>query len=198
MFVLTFVVAATLLIITPGPGVLSLAGVGSAFGFRSGLKYFIGLFIGNNLVGVLVISGLGALVLADPVTRTLLLVLSSIYLIYLASTIAFSGSNIGFKGHTYIPGLKSGVLLQIINPKAYVVNSTMYSGFLLFENSYLLEVLIKVSIVNAIWLPVHVLWLYVGVLIKRLDLSTYIQRIINYLMAIAMVSVVALSVIAAL
>ena len=97
-----------------------------------------------------------------------------------------------------MPGLKSGVLLQIINPKAYVVNSTMYSGFLLFENSYLLEVLLKVSIVNAIWLPVHVLWLYVGVLIKRLDLSTYIQRIINYLMAIAMVSVVALSVIAAL
>lgn len=97
-----------------------------------------------------------------------------------------------------MPGLKSGVLLQIINPKAYVVNSTMYSGFLLFENSYLLEVLIKVSIVNAIWLPVHVLWLYVGVLIKRLDLSTYTQRIINYFMAIAMVSVVALSVIAAL
>lgn len=97
-----------------------------------------------------------------------------------------------------MPGLKSGVLLQIINPKAYVVNSTMYSGFLLFENSYLLEVLIKVSIVNAIWLPVHVLWLYVGVLIKRLDLSTYTQRVINYFMAIAMVSVVALSVIAAL
>lgn len=97
-----------------------------------------------------------------------------------------------------MPGLKSGVLLQIINPKAYVVNSTMYSGFLLFENSYFLEVLIKVSIVNAIWLPVHVLWLYVGVLIKRLDLSTYTQRVINYFMAIAMVSVVALSVIAAL
>mgnify|MGYP003326163195 FL=1 len=195
---LIFVAAAILLIITPGPGVLSLAGVGSAFGFRAGLKYFIGLFFGNNLVGVFVISGVGALVLADPVTRTVLLVLSSIYLIYLASTIALSGSNIGFKGYTHKPGIKSGVLLQIINPKAYVVNSTMYSGFLLFENAYFLEVIIKVLIVNTIWIPVHFLWLYIGVFIKRLDLSLSIQRTINYFMAIAMVLVVVLSVIAAL
>ena len=195
---LIFVAAAILLIITPGPGVLSLAGVGSAFGFRAGLKYFIGLFVGNNLVGVFVISGVGALVLADPVTRTVLLVLSSIYLIYLASTIALSGSNIGFKGYTHKPGVKSGVLLQIINPKAYVVNSTMYSGFLLFENAYFLEVIIKVLIVNTIWIPVHFLWLYIGVFIKRLDLSLSIQRTINYFMAIAMVLVVVLSVIAAL
>ena len=195
---LIFVAAAILLIITPGPGVLSLAGVGSAFGFRAGLKYFIGLFVGNNLVGVFVISGVGALVLADPVTRTVLLVLSSIYLIYLASTIALSGSNIGFKGYTHKPGIKSGVLLQIINPKAYVVNSTMYSGFLLFENAYFLEVIIKVLIVNTIWIPVHFLWLYIGVFIKRLDLSLSIQRTINYFMAIAMVLVVILSVIAAL
>ena len=195
---LIFVAAAILLIITPGPGVLSLAGVGSAFGFRAGLNYFIGLFFGNNLVGVFVISGVGALVLADPVTRTVLLVLSSIYLIYLASTIALSGSNIGFKGYTHKPGIKSGVLLQIINPKAYVVNSTMYSGFLLFENAYFLEVIIKVLIVNTIWIPVHFLWLYIGVFIKRLDLSLSIQRTINYFMAIAMVLVVVLSVIAAL
>ena len=195
---LIFVAAAILLIITPGPGVLSLAGVGSAFGFRAGLKYFIGLFVGNNLVGVFVISGVGALVLADPVTRTVLLVLSSIYLIYLASTIALSGSNIGFKGYTHKPGIKSGVLLQIINPKAYVVNSTMYSGFLLFENAYFLEVIIKVLIVNTIWIPVHFLWLYIGVFIKRLVLSHSIQRTINYFMAIAMVLVVVLSVIAAL
>ena len=195
---LIFVAAAILLIITPGPGVLSLAGVGSAFGFRAGLKYFIGLFVGNNLVGVFVISGVGALVLADPVTRTVLLVLSSIYLIYLASTIALSGSNIGFKGYTHKPDIKSGVLLQIINPKAYVVNSTMYSGFLLFENAYFLEVIIKVLIVNTIWIPVHFLWLYIGVFIKRLDLSRSIQRIINYFMATAMVLVVVLSFIAAL
>ena len=89
---LEFVVASVLLIITPGPGVLSLAGVGSAFGFKSGVRYFLGLFIGHNLVGFLVISGLGALLLGNPFIRTILMVISSGYLIYLASRIAFSGS----------------------------------------------------------------------------------------------------------
>ena len=195
---LTFLVAALLLIVTPGPGVLSLAGVGSAFGFRSGIKYFIGLFIGNNLVGFFVISGLGALVIANPSTRTVLLILSSSYLMYLAASIAFSGSKIRFKGYAIMPGLKSGMLLQIINPKAFVVNSTIYSGFLLFENAYFFEVLIKFLIVNAIWLLVHVLWLYLGVLIKRLELSSSIQRLINYFMAFSMISVVALSAVAAM
>tara|TARA_Y100000739_G_scaffold217444_1_gene213939 strand:- start:368 stop:958 length:591 start_codon:yes stop_codon:yes gene_type:complete len=195
---LTFVVAALLLIVTPGPGVLSLAGVGSAFGFRAGIKYFMGLFVGNNFVGFLVISGVGALLMANPSTRTILMVLSSSYLAYLAASIAFSGNKIRFKAYAFMPGFKSGILLQIINPKAYVVNSTMYSGFLLFENAYFFEVLIKFLIVNAIWLPVHVLWLYFGVLIKGLDLPSHIQRLINYIMAISMISVVGLSAMAAL
>ena len=37
-----FVSAVFLLILTPGPGVLSLAGVGAAFGWRQGIKYLIG------------------------------------------------------------------------------------------------------------------------------------------------------------
>ena len=36
---LTFAAAVFLLIITPGPGVLSTAGVGAAFGWRKGLFY---------------------------------------------------------------------------------------------------------------------------------------------------------------
>ena len=175
-----------------------MAGVGSAFGFRAGIKYFIGLFVGNNLVGFFVISGLGALLIAEPNTRTIFIILSSSYLVYLAGSIAFSGSKIRFKAYAITPGIKSGILLQIINPKAYVVNSTMYSGFLLFENAYLFEVVIKVLIVNAIWLPVHALWLSLGVLIKRLDLSSDIQRLINYFMAVSMISVVVLAAIAAL
>ena len=34
---LTFAAAVFLLIVTPGPGVLSTAGVGAAYGFRAGL-----------------------------------------------------------------------------------------------------------------------------------------------------------------
>jgi len=55
---LTFLAAVFFLLITPGPGVLTTAGVGSAYGFRPGLSYVIGLFIGSNLVMLGVATGL--------------------------------------------------------------------------------------------------------------------------------------------
>ena len=42
--ILVFTFAVFLLLVTPGPGVLSTAGVGSGFGSRAGLVYLIGLF----------------------------------------------------------------------------------------------------------------------------------------------------------
>ena len=66
---ITFALAVFFLIITPGPGVLSLAGVGAAFGFQNGGRYLLGLFIGTNIVCLGVISGLAAAMLAVPGVR---------------------------------------------------------------------------------------------------------------------------------
>ena len=64
---LTFAAAVLLLIVTQGPGALSTAGVGAAFGWRRGLFYVAGLCAGTNLVSLAVISGLAAVILAEPV-----------------------------------------------------------------------------------------------------------------------------------
>ena len=79
-----FALAVFLLIITPGPGVLSTAGVGAAYGWRQGLFYVAGLCAGTNLVSLAVISGLAAVILAQPLVRTILLFASAGYLGYLA------------------------------------------------------------------------------------------------------------------
>ena len=93
---LYFTLATIALIITPGPGVLSLAGVGSSFGGRAGFQYLLGLCVGNFLVGVAVVSGLAALIFSVPQVRIILLVFAAIYLVFLALKIAFAGSKIGF------------------------------------------------------------------------------------------------------
>jgi threonine/homoserine/homoserine lactone efflux protein len=54
---LTFALAVLFLIITPGPGVLSTAGVGAGFGFRAGFRYLTGLFIGTNIVALALSPG---------------------------------------------------------------------------------------------------------------------------------------------
>ena len=89
---LTFTLAVFLLIITPEPGVLSLAGLGAAYGWRQGFRYLFGLFLGTNLVCFAVISGLATAVLADTIIRTMLLIISVVYLVYISLSIAIAGS----------------------------------------------------------------------------------------------------------
>lgn len=190
---LIFAAAVFFLIITPGPGVLSTAEVGSAFGARPGTRYVLGLFIGTNMVALAVVSGLAAFLLADPRIRTLLFVASTAYLLYLALRIATAGSRIAFIEAARPPGVLDGIALQMINPKAYAVNTTLFSGFAFGGNSLLAETLLKFLIVNAIWIPIHFLWLWLGITLRRLDLGHRAHRTINIGMSASMLIVVALA-----
>ncbi len=190
---LAFFFSVLLLLVTPGPGVLSTAGVGAAYGFRPGLRYVVGLCLGTNLVALIVVSGLAAVILAIDWMRNLLLVLSVLYLTSIAVRIAFAGSRIAFIEATGIPGIRAGLLLQVINPKAYAVNITWFSGFVLIPESLLTETLLKFLIINAIWIPIHLGWLALGNLVNQLDLKPLTHRIINYAMALSMMIVVGLA-----
>ncbi|MBP5858695.1 LysE family transporter [Marivibrio halodurans] len=193
---LPFAAAVFFLIVTPGPGVLSIAGVGSGFGVAAGNRYLIGLWIGNNAVAAMVASGLAAIVLAEPTVRAVLLYLSVAYLFYLAARIALAGSDIAFVEKEKAPGILNGVTLQLINPKAYAVHTTLFGGFAFLPAQPLAEIGLKFLIMNAIWIPLHYLWLGAGVTLRRLDLAPRTHRAINILMALSMLAVVVLALLA--
>lgn len=195
---LTFSIGVFFLIITPGPGVLSAAGVGAAYGFRTGLRYVAGLCLGQLIVIAMVVSGLAALVLAEPLIRTVLLVLSTAYLLYLAARIAFAGSKIAFIPAGSEPGILAGLLLQPINPKAYVVNTALFTGFPIFPDALWAEFAWKLIILNLIWVPIHVGWVWFGGAMRRLDLPQHVQRRINVAMALSMLIAVGLALLSAL
>ena len=188
-----FAMAVFLLIITPGPGVLSTAGVGAAFCWRQGVIYVAGLCAGTNLVSAAVITGLAAIILAEPVVRSVLLFASAGYLGYLAVRIATAGAKIAFI-QTAAPGFLAGMMLQFINPKAYAVNTTLFTSFAFYPDSFAVETGLKLIIMNIIWLPLHLVWLYAGVKLHALILPARTQRLINLMMAACLLAVVALSV----
>ena len=189
---LAFAVACLLLIVTPGPGVLSVAGVGSGFGFRDGSRYLWGLCLGNIMVGILVVSGLAAAVFSIPYVREFLLTASILYMIYLAAKVAFAGSEVGFIKATKAPKFRDGLALQAVNPKAYVANSLLFTGFGFLPSNLTLEIAIKFLIWVAIWIPIHFAWLWLGVILKRMQLPGRVQRAMNIIMALSMLVVVAL------
>jgi len=114
----------------------------------------------------------------------------------LAAKIAFAGSHIAFKEAAKAPGIRDGLMLQAVNPKAYAVNTTLFMGFAFMPDNLMLETAVKFLIMNAIWIPIHFGWLYLGITLRRLNLAPAAQRRINVAMAVAMLSVVALALMA--
>ena len=190
---LSFALAVFFLLITPGPGVLTTAGAGSAFGFRAGLAYMSGVVFGSLLVMAAVITGLAALVFSYPPVRLVLLIGSLGYLVYIAYRVATAGSRVAIMEAERPLGFLNGTALSVINPKAYAVMTTLFSGFAFLPGNLALETLLKVTVYTAIAVPIHLIWLYAGATLKRLALSPRASRRINFAMALAMLAVVALA-----
>ena len=191
---ITFAIVCFLMFATPGPGALSLAGVGAAFGWRQGFVYMAGLFVGHVLVSLAVITGLATIILAEPIVRTILLFCSAGYLSYLALRIALAGSKIGFIEMLKAPGFVAGMSLQFINPKAYAVHTTFFTGFAFYPGSFAVEMSVKLMIIVPTWLLLHTLWLYSGYRLHELQLSSKLQKWINIFMALCLCVVISLSV----
>ena len=103
-------------------------------------------------------------------------------------------SGLGHRGiQVAKPGLLAGATLQLINPKAYAVHITLFSGFAFYPSDFLVEVTIKFFIANVIWILLHFFWLYAGIMVNQLDLPQQTQRVINFIMAVCLFVVVSLS-----
>ncbi len=188
-----FALAVFFMIATPGPAVLALAGVGAAFSFKDGLRFLVGLTIGYLLVWAFVITGLASVVFSVSYMRTIFLVISSGYLIYLSFKIMMKGSKIAFIRPENLPNFMDGIILQLVNPKAYAFHSILLSGFVIYPNDIILETICKFIVMNAIWIPLHLVWLFMGASIKKVNLDPYIQRKINLVMGLSLFLVAILS-----
>ena len=168
---LTFAIAVFVLAATPGPALLAILGTGAAFGFRVGLKYVTGALVGANVVILLVISGLANFLEGIPQIRVVLIFISLCYLSYIAFQIATSNSNSGLERTTNLVGFKDGVIIQLINPKAYAVALALFSGFPFSKQTLFVEIYLKLLITNVIFMPAYLAWLLAGVKLNSLNLS---------------------------
>ena len=190
---IAYIIISFLMMVTPGPGVLSLAGVGAGFGWRVGMRYLIGLFFGTNGVALLVVLGFKQFLFEIEGVELTFLFLSLSYLSFLSWRIATSDNKTGFKQSLKAPKLYEGIFLQFVNPKAYVVQGHLFVVLSLGINSYNAEIITKFIIVNSIWIPIHLLWLWLGISLKKWSLASKRQTFVNRAMGLALFAVVILS-----
>ena len=150
--IVVFVLAAT-----PGPALLSIVGAGSAFGFKGGLPYTFGALLGANIVIMLSIAGFASILMAAPNFKIFLSIVSLSYLVYVAFQVASSNQMVNDTEKKCRLGVINGVIIQLLNPKAYAVGIALFSGFPLAINNMLSEVIIKLLLINSIFVPAYFL-----------------------------------------
>ena len=191
---LAFGMAVFLLMLTPGPAILMIINTGINNGFRRSIQFVIGIIFGANIVALSVILGLASLILNYPILRLILLIFSSAYLIYLALKILRQS----FINSPNFPNKKlnfsNGIIIQLLNPKNYLVQIALFSGFLIWPSDFILEVIYKILIANLIWIPGHLAWLALGASVKTFKFSKATMNYINIIMALLILSVIFLAI----
>jgi len=178
---------------SPGPATLSLAALGSAYGIKESIPYYIGIVLGTT--GVLIMIGLGltGLLLAQPKLAFVVTALAAAYILYLAYRIATAPVGVGKGDGTSVPAFRSGFLLSIANPKAFAAIGAVYSGSVVIENDLIADALVKILLLVVVIVVVNYLWLAGGSAFSSVLRNPRISRIVNILFALLLVASVGMA-----
>ena len=130
---------------SPGPATISLAGIGTAFGFRQGIAYLLGIIMGTFAVLVMIATGITALLLARPILVTALTIAAAMYILYLAWKIASAPVGIAKVTTERVPSFSTGLILALANPKAFAAIGAVYSGHTVFAGNLIGDSIAKIA-----------------------------------------------------
>lgn len=166
--------------ITPGPNNLMLMASGINFGFARTIPHMLGVSIGFIVLTVLIGLGLGQLFVRFPVMHTVLLVLSALYIGWLAWKLATAkapeaaADSTGLKPMTFL----EAALFQWVNPKAWTMAITAVTTFIPMDASPLALPLVAI-LFAAINLPSVGCWTVLGVRMRRFLTQPRPRQIFN-------------------
>ena len=173
---------------SPGPATMSLAGIGTAFGFRQGGPYLFGIIVGTIGVLLLIATGATALILAQPLLVKALTVVAAIYILYLAWKIATAPVGTGSVLAESAPAAFSGLMLALANPKAFAAIGAVYAGHTLFKDDLFADTVAKIVALAFVIVVVNAAWLAFGAMFSRVLNHPRYGRIANITFATMLVA----------
>jgi threonine/homoserine/homoserine lactone efflux protein len=178
---------------SPGPATISLTAVGSAYGVRRSLAYLAGIVVGTTLVLVAVATGITATLLAVPALRAVLIVLSAAYILWLAYEVATAPPLADRAATAAAPSLGGGALLGVANPKAWVAIAAVFAGARLADSATA-DAVAKVAVLSVMIVLITVAWLLAGASFASMLRDPRRARLVNAVLAAALVGATALAV----
>ena len=176
---LGFVIATFALIASPGPTTIALAGSGAAYSFRASRNFLFGTITSAAVVSVFVATGLLALLLTIPYATPILLMISSIIMVYIAYKIGTAAQpKIGL-GHSQPPGFTTGLLINLSNPKAYVSFATPLGAYELISDAPIFSTVVELIVALIMLTITNTLWLILGNQLKNVFHNPIVGQRIN-------------------
>ena len=179
---------------TPGPNTALSATLAANHGLRGALPFVCAVPAGWGILLVLNAFGLGAAVLGLPPLRWGLLLMGTLYLLWLAYQLA-SSKRLSDAGATIHIGFKQGVLLQFVNIKAWLLAMSVVSGWVIGHDNTGERLLETLPIFMGFGLVSNLTYAWVGARLRDWlrgpnDTAKRLQGF-NRLMALALVGTVA-------
>lgn len=178
---------------SPGPATISLTAAGSAYGVRRSLAYLVGIIAGTTIVLVAVATGITATLVIDPALRTALIVISALYILWLAYHIATAPPLAARVLATRAPSLVGGTVLGVANPKAWIAIAAVFASAHLTDTATT-DAAAKIAVLTGMIMLICTAWLIAGASLARLLHDPPRARIINTALAVALVGATVLAV----
>lgn len=131
---------------SPGPGNMFFAANGARFGLRATLPANIGYHIATWIVTAAIGFGALAAFTSYPGVFAGLKITGSLYVLWLAWTLFQSGGHSG-ASEAVPAGFGTGVLLLLLNPKAYVIIALMFTQFVTADHEAKWQLVILITTV---------------------------------------------------
>ncbi|TPL43184.1 LysE family translocator [Mesorhizobium sp. B2-4-6] len=188
--VLALIVAATVVMGSPGPATISVTAIGAAFGLRPSLRYTSGVVLGTIAVLLAVAAGIFGMLTSVPGVAPVLAIASAAYILYLAFKIA-TAPPLAERGNMATkPDFFGGFMLAVANPKAYVAIGAVFAGAA--SRADTLGAPTRLLVLAAMIVAIHVAWLLAGTAFARFLRHPLASRIINLAFAATLVLTTAL------
>ena len=196
MSALLFLLAATALLGSPGPGIAALIVAGRTLGMAGGLRLYAGMQVGLALAAGLSAMGLASLLAAAPGVHLVLTVISAAYLVWLAWKVASAPVGDGAIGEGSSARLTfaGGFVLGAANPKAYLAFVSLFGSFAILPQPRP-DALLKWALCVLVMVVVDLAWLALGVVLGRIRLGAKGERAMNLAMGGAILAAAGLALI---
>jgi len=173
--------------ITPGPNNVMLMASGANFGLRRSVPHMLGISLGHGFMVGLIGLGLAEVFAREPMVRSVLLVLCTSYLLFLAWKIANAAppreADVEGKPFTFL----QAAAFQWVNPKAIYMGITAQTYYAP-ENAGWIGAVTVALVFASVNLPCVSLWAWMGTKIRRWLGTPARLRAFNWTMATLLVA----------